>query len=268
MNEDATHGDVGIIDRVGPTVHPQQRAVAFQRWRDLLFLHWRYDPDDVRQVLPRDVELDTFDGAAWVSLIPFAVEDSRPVVVPPGSGLNFLECNLRTYVHVDGKPGIWFFSLDASSRFAVGLARALTGLPYMYASMRTSREGRVVDYEVERQSMGHPKLRLRYEVGDPLPGVHAETLEFFLLERYVLFTRHLGALLQEQVHHAPYKPHDAYPVIREDALLGAAGLPRPKDPPIAHWQPSLDVEFFAPGRARAPANGEAKRSPILRPRNA
>lgn len=253
MNEHA-------VDRVAPTLRPHRRAVAFQRWRELLFLHWSYPPDVVRDLLPDDVGLDLHEGRAWVTCVPLVVEDSRPPLLAPGSGLDFLEVDLRTYVVVDGKPGVWFFSLDADSRMAVRVARLLSGLPFLDARIDAARDPRVADWSVERLSMGRPKLRLRYELGDALPAIHGDTLEWFLLERYYRFTRRLGTLWRQQVHHAPYRPREAYVVLQEQALLGAAGLPRPDAAPLAHGQEGLDVEFFAPHRARAEAR-QARRQP-------
>ncbi|MFZ5477874.1 MAG: YqjF family protein [Myxococcota bacterium] len=221
-------------------------TIGFQRWRDLSFLHWRLEAPLVRRHLPPGVDLDLFDGSAWVSVVPFAVEDGRPVGVPAGSGLDFLEANVRTYVRVDGEPGIWFFSLDASSRAAVAIARTAFGLPYRFATMRSIGSGRIHDYEVERRSGSFPRLRLRYEVGDALGPAAPGSLEHFLLERYALFTKHLGLLLRVRVRHEPYLPHDAFPVLKEEGLLAAAGLARPSDAPIAHYQPVLAVDFLPP----------------------
>jgi hypothetical protein len=221
-------------------------SIGFQRWRDLLFLHWRMDAGVLRRMLPPGVELDLYDGAAWVSEVPFAVEDGRPIGVPVGSGLDFLETNVRTYVRVDGEPGIWFLSMDASSRAAVTVARATLGLPYKLANMKCIAAGRIVDYEVERRSGVYPRMRLRYEVSDPLGPAMPGSLESFLLERRVLYTRHFGLLMRLRIRHEPYRPHDAFPVIQTDGLLTAAGLPRPTDAPLAHYQALLNVDFEPP----------------------
>jgi uncharacterized protein YqjF (DUF2071 family) len=221
-------------------------AIGFQRWRDLMFMHWRVDAPSVRRHLPPGVDLDLFDGSAWVSVVPFAVEDGRPVGVPAGSGLDFLETNVRTYVRVNGEPGIWFFSLDASSRAAVMLARAGLGLPYKLATMRSITSGRIVDYDMERRSGTFPRLRMRYEVGDPLGVARPGTLEHFLLERYTLYTKHLGLLMRLRVRHEPYDVYDAFPVIQSEGLVSAAGIIRPSEPPIAHYQPVLAVDFLPP----------------------
>ena len=129
------------IDRVAPTRRPDQRAVMRQRWADLLFLHWPVAPETLQPLLPPGLTLDTFEGQAYVGLVPFTMTGVRPVWAPPVRWLsNFHETNVRTYVHREGKdPGVWFFSLDAANSIAVRIARAAWKLPYHYARMSLSR---------------------------------------------------------------------------------------------------------------------------------
>jgi len=124
------------IDRLAPTARPPGRAAMKQRWSRLLFLHWPIPPEELRPLLPRGLALDTYAGQAWVGLVPFVVTGARPAFLPSMPGVSsFVEVNVRTYVHHGGRdPGVWFFSLDASSRVAVHVARTLYHLPYRFAS--------------------------------------------------------------------------------------------------------------------------------------
>ena len=130
------------IDRIGPTREPRRWPVMRQNWRELLFLHWPIPPEELRPLVPPQLELDLFDGTAYVGLVPFTMTGVRPVGLPPVRGLSsFHETNVRTYVHRDGRdPGVWFFSLDAANRVAVALARSLYHLPYYHARMFLERE--------------------------------------------------------------------------------------------------------------------------------
>ena len=124
-----------VIDRVAPTRRPLQRAVMRQKWRDLLFVHWPISPDALRPLIPAELELDLFDGTAYVGLVPFTMKGVRPVGLPAVAGLSsFHETNVRTYVRLgDRDPGVWFFNLEAANAIAVRLARSLFHLPYHFA---------------------------------------------------------------------------------------------------------------------------------------
>src|SRR2546430_17418445 len=126
---------------------PRAPWVMAQTWEDLVFLHWPMDPDDLRARLPRGLSLDTYRGDAWVSITPFVVTGLRPRGSPAVPGLSsFAETNVRTYVTRDGKPGVWFFSLDASSRLAVTAAQALDHLPYHRAEVTDERTAERIPY--------------------------------------------------------------------------------------------------------------------------
>ena len=128
-----------------------RRPAGYQRWRDLLFLHWPMPRDVIRPLLPNGLEIDSLAGQAYVSLIPFVIAESRPARVPRALAARFLETNLRTYVRApDGEPGIYFFSLEASSLLAVAAARLLYGLPYFPAAMSMRRDGADVEYVSHR----------------------------------------------------------------------------------------------------------------------
>jgi uncharacterized protein YqjF (DUF2071 family) len=240
------------LDRVAPTRRPPGRAAGHQQWRKLLFLHWAVPVDAVRACVPRTVALDLWEGQALVGVVPFEMRRIRPSWLPGPLGLDFLETNVRTYVHVGGEPGVHFFSLEASSRLAVAVARATFGLPYHHAQMTLRDDpGGEVTYRSRRRGTAGPRLEVRCRPGAPLPPSAPGTLQHFLIERYLLFVERSGLLHRAQVHHAPYPVHQVDVRSVEDELVAAAGLPTVNGPPLhAHWSPGVDVEVFAPAQVR------------------
>jgi hypothetical protein len=235
------------IDRVAPTRRPEGRAVGHQRWRALLFLHWPVPVEVLRPLVPPRLQLDTFDGVAYVGLVPFAMRRVRPWWAPERVAFDFLETNVRTYVHVDGQdPGVYFFSLDASSRVAVAVARRQFGLPYHFARMRLARDGNALTYASRRLAGVRPRSLVRAVPGEHLGPSAPGTLEHFLLERYILHVEGHGGLMLGRVHHTPYPVQGAGVLEIGDELVAAAGLPRPATPPpIIHFSAGVDVEIFA-----------------------
>lgn len=232
---------------MAPGRRPAGRPVGLQSWRDLLFVHWPVPIDAVRRAIPARLAPDLLDGVAYVGLVPFAMRRIRPAWLPGPLGLDFLETNVRLYVHLDGRdPGVTFLSLEASSRIAVEVARRTFGLPYHFARMSMERRGREVRYASERGGRS-PRLGLRWEIGEALGESQPGSAEHFLLERYYLYVERDGQLLRGQVHHGPYPAHRASVHDLTDELIGAAGLPAPSGAPsFVHYSPGVDVEIFAP----------------------
>ncbi len=199
----------------------------------------------MRPLLPAALELDLWEGQAWVGLVPFKMHDIRTSWMPRAAGLDFLETNLRTYVHHRGAPGVYFFSLEASSFLAVHAARLGWGLPYHHAAMQTARAGDRVTYG-SRRNRGGAHLALEYEVGALLGPSAPGTLEHFLLERYLLFSWRGGKVHRGQVHHPPYPAQRATLHRLDEGLLQAAGLTRPASPAAVHFAQGVDVEVFGP----------------------
>ena len=197
-----------VEQRLATTRRPADRSpVMRQRWERLLFLHWRVDRDLIQATLPPRLTVDTHDGHAYLGVVPFLMRGVRPRFCPAVPGLSsFLELNLRTYVHDDlGRPGVWFYSLDANQPIAVSLARALFSLPYQHASMRAAvADDGWVDFTSCRRS--DQEQRFRYRPDTRLGPAEPGSLEFFLVERYLLYSHRPrdGALLLGQVHHTPY----------------------------------------------------------------
>jgi uncharacterized protein YqjF (DUF2071 family) len=243
------------IDRISPTHRPAQRAVMRQSWRDLMFIHWAVSPALIRPMIPKELELDLFEGTAYVGLVPFTMCGIRPVGLPAVPGLSrFHETNVRTYVHFQGRdPGVWFFSLDAASRIAVNVARWWFHLPYYHAGMAIQRERPEGNKEEEhilymgvRRRFGPPTAsyvirgQARGEVTVAVPG----TLAHFLVERYILYTQFKARTYQGWVHHSAYPLQAATVSTVDESLLAAAGFARPSTPPITHFSAGVDVEIF------------------------
>jgi hypothetical protein len=251
-------GGSPIIDRLAPARRPDDRPAGFQRWRTLLFLHWEVPAQAVAALLPEGLEVDTFEGRAYVGVVPFTMRDVSPWWSPSVPGVsNFHEINVRTYVHAGGRPGVWFFSLDAASSIAVVAARTGWHLPYHRASMDLSEEGGEIRYRSRRLWPG-PKpadVSLRYRPGDALGEAVPGTFEHFLAERYLLFARTSDGLLSGQVHHRSYPLHRAEVIEVEESIVAAAGLPATSGPPHALYSPGVDVDVFALKQVEPPRGG-------------
>ena len=221
------------------------QAVGCQRWRNLLFIHWPVPAAELRRLVPRQLDLDLYNGQAYVSLVPFLVAESRPLGFPRALAARFLETNLRTYVRAaDGEPGIYFFSLDASSLLAVSVARVLYGLPYFPAVMSMRNEGRRTEYASRRQGARDAQLDVDWVLGHPVGTAHPGTRDHFLIERYNLYVRRVGAIYRGRVRHGPYPLREVTVEHLSETLLGAAGLPAPIDSPFYHHSPGVDVDIF------------------------
>ena len=233
-----------MLDRLAPTHRPLGRPDGTQRWESLLFCHWEIPSKTLRPLLPTDLEIDTFDGGAFIGVVPFRMRHVRPGCLPKSLAFNFLETNVRAYVVHRGRPGVYFFSLDASSRLAVWAARAGWSLPYYYAQMNATDENGLHTYRSQRAGgrAGHQvKFRIDQELGPSTVG----TLEHFLLERYLLFLERRNAIYVGQVHHEPYQTHTAHVDSIEDHLIAAAGFPAASgSPDLVHYSPGVDVEVF------------------------
>jgi uncharacterized protein YqjF (DUF2071 family) len=236
----------GVIDRVAPTVRPEGPAGGRQKWRDLLFLHWAVPAAAVRPLIPPQLELDLHDGVLYVGVVPFAMSDVRPKWLPNIASFDFLETNVRTYVVHRGRPGVFFFSLEAASALACTAARATFGLPYYWAAMTmTKGEDGIVSYVTRRRLGPAARSAFRYRPGAHLGPSEPGTLQHFLLERYLLFVARGGAIHCGRVHHTPYPAHAAELLEVHDELVSAARLPGVIGPPAhVHWSPGVDVEVF------------------------
>jgi uncharacterized protein YqjF (DUF2071 family) len=238
------------IDRIAPTRRPNGRVAQRQSWLDLSFLHWRIPVATLRPLIPAALEIDTYEGDAFIGVVPFTMTGVRPLWAPPVPGIsNFHETNVRTYVHLEGRdPGVWFFSLEAASLVAVTIARTFWHLPYHHARMTLDKGPHGIRYASARRSPPPVpavcNLTCR-PLSAPSPAALG-TLEHFLAERYVLYAdAGDGALRRGRVHHVPYPLQTAEVSAWEESLLVAAGIERPAGEPFAHYASRVDVEIFA-----------------------
>ena len=234
---------------------PRRRGpwLLAMRWHDLLFAHWPLDPTQVAPHLPPALELDTWDGAAWVGLVPFTMSGVRLRPLPPLPGSHaFDEVNVRTYVRAGGRAGVWFFSLDAASRSAVEAARLSLGLPYLHADFAVRAEGDGVDYRARRIDGRAPAgaLAMRYRPIGPAQ-THADAFTAWLTARFSMFSRRAGTLLRTDIVHEPWPLAPAAADIDVETLVAADGLARPDSPPILHFARRLDVRAWPPVRVVA-----------------
>jgi uncharacterized protein YqjF (DUF2071 family) len=218
------------LDRIGPGRRDacRTRPSGRQTWRDLLFVHWAVPERALRHLVPPALSIDTFEGAAYIGLVPFTMHDVRlgPLVVA-----DFLEANLRTYVHAEGVPGVWFLSLDAASSLAVWGGRTFYGLPYFGATMSCAKDDGGWSYSAMRRGR-KATLDLQWSLVDPSSRTASPgTLEHFLVERYALYgpTRR-GGTYRVRVHHPPWPLHQARLERMSTNLLSAAGVERAGEP--------------------------------------
>jgi uncharacterized protein len=238
-----------------------------QTWEDLLFAHWPVPAATVRAHVPTELSIDEYDGTAWVGVTPFRLSGLRLRAAPPAPFLSsFLELNARTYVTYEDKPGIWFFSLDASSRLAVEAARRSYRLPYFTARMAARGWDADVRYSSERTSRrARPAaLSARYgpegEVFNAAPG----SLEHFLTERYCLYTTDGGRVFRGEIHHKPW-PLQAARGEFERNTMPPPGIEIDGEP-LLHFARRQDVVIWsldAVGAAR-PSRPERERKEATR----
>lgn len=225
-----------------------------QTWRDLLFAHWSYPIEEVRAIVPPELPLDTYDGRAWIGVVPFYLENLKMRGIPslPGlSSLSFPELNVRTYVTIDGKPGVYFFSLDAANKIAVAGARTLLHLNYFDADMSITHTETGIEYASKRADSrgGDAQFRGHYaadgEVSIPVRG----SIEHFLTERYCLYTVSGSNIVHRlQIHHRPWLLQPAVAELDAGPMLTAAGLDLPAGDPLLHFSAIQPMVGWMPER--------------------
>ena len=231
------------MDRIAPSRRPEGPNAGTQSWKQLLFEHWTLPVESVRALVPPSLELDLFQGEAWVGVVPFKMEKVRPSILPELLALDFLETNLRTYVYAGGVPGVYFFSLEAASRLAVAAARLTFSLPYYFAKMNfVEDDAGNSTYDTVREN-GGASHHVKYHVAGPMEKLE---LEQFLVERYVLFVERESKLKRARVNHTPYPLRSVQLLEVQDGLMSAAGLAAPPGPPRhVCFSDGVDVEVFA-----------------------
>ncbi len=227
---------------------PDAPWVLSQSWHHLLFAHWPLSPEALRPLIPRGLELETFDGQAWLGVVPFDIQDFKlRGLVPLPLMTAFLELNVRTYVTAEGKAGIWFFSLDAASAMAVAGARALYHLPYFNAAMSIRVVGDTLTYTSRRTHRHAPSAVFEgsYRPTGPVYCAQPGTLENWLTERYCLYAADgRGRLYRGEIHHQPWPLQPAEATIATNTMAQPHGFQLPDWLPLLHYARRLDVALW------------------------
>lgn len=211
-----------------------------QTWNDLLFAHWPISPEKLRPLVPTALSLDTFGEQCWVAVTPFHMSGVSARWMPTLPGLSaFPELNVRTYVTYGGKPGVYFFSLDAGSRVAAWAARVTYHLPYFHARMHVVEDGGWIQYHSLRNSGA--ELDGRYRPTGPVRLRERGTLEHWLTERYCLYTVVRDAVYRSEIHHEPWPLQDAQGEFSVNTMAAAAGIDLPKIQPLLHFAKRREV---------------------------
>jgi uncharacterized protein len=232
-----------------PWPAPPGPWIMAQSWLDLLFAHWPVDAAILRPLIPAPLAIDTFDGEAWAGVVPFRMSGVRLRGTPALPWFSqFPEVNVRSYVTVDGKPGVWFFSLDAGNPIAVTVARKWFHLPYFRARMSCDPVEGGIRYASERTHAGapdavfHVTYRPTSQPFEPSRG----SLEYFLTERYCLYAAAGNRIFRGEIHHRPWPLQLAEADITQNTMSLAAGFPFAPSAPLLHFALRQDVVVWAP----------------------
>ena len=228
---------------------PRGPWIMTQSWHDLLFAHWPVDRAMLAPLVPREFALDLFDGTAWIGVVPFEMRNVGPRGVPALPGISrFAELNVRTYVRVADKPGVYFFSLDAGNPLAVYAARLWLNLPYFSASMSVGRDGSgIVSYRSRRKGDWSAELVASYHPDGDVFTPQAGTLDYFLTERYCLYARdHRHRPYRLEIHHPPWRLQPAGADLQRNSMAAAAGVALPSVAPLLHFVARQDMVGWSP----------------------
>jgi uncharacterized protein YqjF (DUF2071 family) len=225
------------------------------QWHDLLFMHWPISADALRRYIPPALAIDTFSGSAWIGVVPFRLRGVVPRAIPPLPYLSaFPELNVRTYVSAEGKPGVWFFSLDAGNPIAVEAARDGFHLPYYNARMACQASGDGVQYASARihRNAAPAAFRGRYRPAGPAYASAAGTLEHWLTERYCLYAANRrGTVWRGEIHHRPWPLQAAETEIEHNSMTDQIRVRLPDTAPLLHFARHLDVIAWLLQRLRS-----------------
>lgn len=236
---------------------PNRSWIWRQSWLDLAFIHYRVRPAELEARLPPGLRLERFDGSAWVGLVPFRMSGvmRRPLPDVPGFG-TFPELNVRTYVDFEGRPGVWFFSLDAASLPIVLGGRLWYRLPYFAAVMHQRWDGGWCHFSSRRRRT-NLRFRATYRPAGSVFTAAKGSFEHWATERYCLYApaRKPGlGIVRVEVHHAPWPLQPAQVEIEESTLLEAAGIHPGDDPPLSHFSSGVEVVSFPGETLRLPSS--------------
>jgi len=229
-----------------PFPMPNRSFALSQEWRDLTFMHWKVDPKRLKPHLPDGLEIDFFQGDAYVGVIPFVMKNVRPKSLPSVPGIStFAEFNIRTYVVKDGQPGVFFLTLDAKSLMTCFYAPRAYGLAYRYAKAKVKKQGETLHWHSRRTSDGVQLIGSSTPSGS-IQTADSATLEHFLFERYCLYTEHKGCLRRAYVYHQPWNFHEAEVNLETNSLLESYDMGLDVlAPDLVHYSKGLPVKTWS-----------------------
>ena len=238
-----------MTDRLAMRERPEGTPVMHQSWDRLLFLHWEMPVEALRPLIPEALSIDTYDEKAWLSVTPLHIYDLRPPFMPALPYLSWLhELNVRTYVHLNGVPGVWFFSLDANSVSAVWGARTFFSLPYYNADIILDADGDSVSFKSSRRAQ-NAELAVSWRIGAALPLAEPGSLDFFLVERYCLYAADGKKIYRCRIAHEPwmlYETDGLSDVV--STVVESNGIPTPIGLPLTRCGGPVHVDVWAPDR--------------------
>jgi uncharacterized protein len=237
-------------ERLALREKPEGSHIMHQTWGKLLFMHWPIAMELLRPKIPSRLEIDLHEGSAWIAVTPFTMWNIRAVGVPAIPGLDaFHECNVRTYVHLDGVPGVWFFSLDATKIIPVLAARVFFALNYLKARIDLCQAGRAINYALKRppqDAAAGAELEVSSTIGEPLPSAEPGSLAFFLTERYCLYAGTNQQLSRARIWHVPWELRSASLNSLRSTMIQSHGFPPPHGRPVLDYAEERDVLIYAP----------------------
>ena len=228
-------------------VRPRGLPLMRQTWGKLLFMHWPIDAALLRPLIPARLDVETYEGRAWVGVVPFTMWGIRATCAPPVPGLHaFHELNVRTYVRLGDVPGVWFLSLDCPRALAVWGARRFFHLPYFRAQMSLEQRGDKIIYSSRRTQTGAPRADFdaTWEIGDALPTTSPGSLDFFLTERYCLYSARGGRLYRCRIFHKPWPLRRAELHALRSNMIESHGLPTPAGEPLLHYAEAVRTRIW------------------------
>ena len=225
---------------------PTRSWLMRMNWHDLLFMHWRVDAEELRPLIPQGcgLEIDIYDQSAWIGIVPFRMTGVAPRFSPDIPLMSsFPELNVRTYVSIDGKPGVWFFCLEATNPIAVRVARKLFHLPYMDAKIemmkaQSDHPGRWIEYHSTRTHRNEPGASLNLEYRPIGSAFHAQpgSIEEFLTSRYCLYSANSNhQVFRGEIDHDPWELREAQAIVKENTMVDWLGITLPDEPPLLHY---------------------------------
>lgn len=245
-----------LIEQIGhrPWPLPEGPWVQSQRWSNILFAHWPVLAADLRPRVPAPLELDTLEGEAWVGITPFCIRNLRLRGLPPLPLVStFPEVDVRTYVRLDEKPGVFYFSLDAPNALVAAAAKMFYHMPYVTAEVEANTEGDHFHFRSRRERPDAPPVEFEgtYWPDSEVFRAEAGTREEWLIERWALYTvDREGEIDRVEIHRPPWPLQQAQAELRCESLAAANGLTLPGPPPMLHLSTGVESLIWLPKRAR------------------